>query len=123
MCRSHFLNLNVKKQCKETTKIKIFILQFRNYYSKTVHVATKQYIETLMCSYQIAIIMQSLEEFYILFTKIFTILCMKFAIREWMTSETPNLHVKKDLNISKRKRDMEKLKIPSIKTPLEVLFC
>ena len=29
-----------------------------------------------------------------------------------MTSETPNLHVSKNLNISKTKQDIEKLKTP-----------
>ena len=29
-----------------------------------------------------------------------------------MTSETPNLHVSKNLNISKMKQDIEKLKTP-----------
>ena len=29
-----------------------------------------------------------------------------------MTSETPNLHVSKNLNISKAKQDIEKLKTP-----------
>ena len=30
-----------------------------------------------------------------------------------MTSETPNLHVSKNLNISKTKQNIEKLKTPS----------
>ena len=41
--RSHSLNLNYYTvECKETMKIKIFILQFKSFYSKTVHVATTQ---------------------------------------------------------------------------------
>ena len=39
-----------------------------------------------------------------------------------MTSETPNLHVSKNLNISKTKQDIEKLKT-SIKARMEMLFC
>ena len=52
-------------------KIKIFILQFKSYYSETVHVATKT-IEIVVCSYQIATFMQSLKEFCLLFTELFT---------------------------------------------------
>ena len=32
-----------------------------------------------------------------------------------MTSETPNLHVSKNLNISKTKQDIEKLKTPLLR--------
>ena len=40
-----------------------------------------------------------------------------------MTSETSNLHVLKNLNISKTKQaDIKKLKMPLIKTRLEMLF-
>ena len=40
-----------------------------------------------------------------------------------MTSETPNLHFSENLNISKTKQDIKKLKTPLIKARMEMLFC
>ena len=49
------------------------MLQFRSDHFKTVHVGTKT-VEIVVCSYHIAILMQSLKEFCSLFREIFTIL-------------------------------------------------
>ena len=81
-------------------KIKIFILQFSLLFQNCP--CHNQTTEIVVCRNQIAVLLQEYRR-------------VLPAIYRYISSddvETPNLHVTKNLNISKTKQDIEELKMP-----------
>ena len=70
--RSHFLNLNNYRVKRKSENSDIYLIVY-SYFSKTIHAATKNNRNNGV-QLQLAIVMQSLKKFCLLFTEIFTIL-------------------------------------------------